>query len=329
MIKKPPECITIANGSARLAVVPTIGSGIARYSTEAAGRQIDWLRPTTPEALAEGDPTGLACFPLVPYSNRIRNGCFRFAGELITMPRSETREAHAEHGHGWASPWAVVARSGDRLTTEYRHAADSWPFTYSARQTFRLAETALHVRIELRNDDGRPMPCGIGLHPYFPRDADSRLFAEVEGMWRNDADTLPVQHISPPDNQNPARGLNLDRVELDTVFTQWSRLAVMEWPSRNQRLEMLATPPLNFLVIYTPPGEAYYCAEPVSNSTDAFNLAAAGVMDTGMIVLAPGQTISGEVMFRTQVGRSPTTPRPRPGGGQAEVVAAAQSFLWG
>jgi aldose 1-epimerase len=301
MRRKPPDCVTIANGSARVAVVPALGSGIARYWTEAIGRQIDWLRPAAAEALAACDSTGLACFPLVPYSNRIRNGCFRFAGELITMPRSETREAHAEHGHGWVSPWTVVAKSGDRLITEYRHTADSWPFAYSARQTFQLAETALLVMIELRNEDRRPMPCGIGLHPYFPRDPDSRLCAEVKGMWRNDADTLPLEHVSPPHDEDPARGVAVDRVELDNVFTGWSRLAVMEWPSRNQRLEMMATPPLNFLVIYTPAGEPYFCAEPVSNCTDAFNLAAAGVMDTGMIVLEPGQAISGAVTFRPQI----------------------------
>jgi aldose 1-epimerase len=302
MSRKPPECVTIANGSARLAVVPGLGSGIARYWTETGGRQINWLRPAAAKALAACEPTGLACFPLVPYSNRIRNGCFPFGGELIAMPRSETREAHAEHGHGWVSPWTVLEGSADRLITEYRHAADSWPFTYSARQTFQLDDTTLHVRIELRNDDCRPMPCGIGLHPYFPRDADSRLCAEVKGMWRNHADTLPVEHVSPPHDQNPARGLAVDRVELDNVFTEWSRLAVMEWPSRKQRLEMVATPPLKFLVIYTPSGEPYFCAEPVSNCTDAFNLAAAGVTDTGMIVLAPGQTISGEVTFRPQIG---------------------------
>jgi aldose 1-epimerase len=306
MGRKPPECITIVKGAARFAVVPTLGSGIARYWTETAGRQIDWLRPATHEALAARDPTGLACFPLIPYSNRIRNGCFRFAGELITMPCSETREAHAEHGHGWVSPWVVVARSTDRLTTEYRHSANSWPFTYSARQTFRLAETALHVRIELRNDDRRPMPCGIGLHPYFPRDPDCQLFAEVKGMWRNDADTLPVAHVAPPDDQNPTRGLAVDQVELDTVFTEWSGRAVLEWPARMQSLEMEATPPFNFLVIYTPAGEPYFCAEPVSNCTDAFNLAVSGRADTGMIVLAPAQTVSGDLTFRPHIGADPT-----------------------
>ena len=306
MRKKATECITIANGSAGLAVVPGLGSGIARYWTQVAGRQIDWLRPATTELLAEHDPTKLACFTLIPYSNRIRNGSFQFAGEAIEMPRSQTREAHAEHGHGWVSPWIVTVRNVDCLATEYWHAADSWPFDYSARQEFRLTETSLHIRIELRNEDRRPMPCGIGLHPYFPRDPDCRLFAEVKGMWRNDADTLPVAHVSPPDDQNPELGLAVDRVELDTVFTQWSGRAVLEWPSRMQSLEIEATLPLNFLVIYTPAGQSYFCAEPVSNCTDAFNLAALGRMDTGMIVLAPGQTVSGDIIFRPHCANTPS-----------------------
>src|SRR5262249_12070578 len=222
MIRTPRESITLAKGDARLAVVPAVGSGIARYWTEVAGRQIDWLRPAVPDLLAQGDPTGLSCFQLLPYSNRIRNGCFPFAGELIAMPRSQTREAHAEHGHSWVSRWTVMARTVDRLTTEYRHAADSWPFAYSARQVFQLADRALRLRIGLRNEDRRPMPCGIGLHPYFPRDPDCRLFAQVTGMWQNDAETLPIQHVAPPDDQNPTLGLAVDRVALDTVFTGWS-----------------------------------------------------------------------------------------------------------
>jgi aldose 1-epimerase len=42
--------------------------------------------------------------------------------------------------------------------------------------------------------------------------------------------------------------------------------------------------------VYTPPGQSFFCAEPVSHITDAFNLAAAGQADTGMLTLAPGET---------------------------------------
>jgi aldose 1-epimerase len=44
-------------------------------------------------------------------------------------------------------------------------------------------------------------------------------------------------------------------------------------------------------VVYTPPGQSFFCAEPVSHITDAFNRAAAGQADTGMLTLAPGETV--------------------------------------
>ncbi len=65
-----------------------------------------------------------------------------------------------------------------------------------------------------------------------------------------------------------------------------------------------ADDPLRFLVVYTPPGESYFCAEPVSHCTDAFNLADRGRNDTGMIVLPPGKAASATVRFATAIERS-------------------------
>jgi hypothetical protein len=39
----------------------------------------------------------------------------------------------------------------------------------------------------------------------------------------------------------------------------------------------------------------YFCAEPVSHCTDAFNLAAQGRGDTGMLLLMPGAGLSATV----------------------------------
>jgi galactose mutarotase-like enzyme len=48
-----------------------------------------------------------------------------------------------------------------------------------------------------------------------------------------------------------------------------------------------------------PPGKDYFCAEPVSNCTDAFNLAHERY-DTGMIVIAPGQTVSARAALHSE-----------------------------
>jgi aldose 1-epimerase len=54
---------------------------------------------------------------------------------------------------------------------------------------------------------------------------------------------------------------------------------------------------MGFFVVYTPTGEPYFCAEPVSNATDAVNLVAAGRDDTGLLVLEPGETASARIVF--------------------------------
>jgi aldose 1-epimerase len=58
---------------------------------------------------------------------------------------------------------------------------------------------------------------------------------------------------------------------------------------------MTAESPLDYLVVFTPPGRSFFCAEPVSHVTDAFNLAEAGRADTGRQVLEPGATIEAAI----------------------------------
>ena len=64
---------------------------------------------------------------------------------------------------------------------------------------------------------------------------------------------------------------------------------------------MAAERPLGFLTLYTPPGQPYFCAEPVSNITNAFNLTH-GPDDTGLIILAPGAKIAARVQFTPTIG---------------------------
>jgi aldose 1-epimerase len=82
---------------------------------------------------------------------------------------------------------------------------------------------------------------------------------------------------------------------VDNGFVGWSRCAVVDWPERAARLVMTATPPLDVLVVYTPSGRQYFCAEPVSHVTDAVNLVASGRTDTGLRVLEPGETLRAAV----------------------------------
>jgi aldose 1-epimerase len=248
--------------------------------------------------IAARNPRGGASWPLVPYSNRIRDARFPWRGRMIELARDHLSGDHAIHGQGWRRPWQVVSADATRAVLEQRHAPDGfWPFAYRARQDFILAGGRLDMRIELVNAGDRRMPSGFGLHPYFPRTPRCRLHAAVTGLWETDDAILPTSLVAPEAPRDPRIGLAVDAVPLDNCFTGWGGHAEIVWPETETALAMTADGPMGFFVVYTPTGEPYFCAEPVSNATDAVNLAAAGRDDTGLLVLEPGQAASARIVF--------------------------------
>jgi aldose 1-epimerase len=295
------EILRLVSGAQRVDLVPAIGGSIAAFFTETEAGRIDWLRPMSDTARRAGDVLGAACFPLIPFSNRIRGGRFVFAGRAVRMVHPY---ANAEHGHGWLAPWQVAEATATRARLVFDRAASTdWPFAYRATQEIALHPDRLDVEIAIRNTGAIPMPAGLGLHPYFPRTTRTTLTARVAAIWETDADILPTALVPVAAPRDPGIGLAVDRLALDNVFTGWDGGAGIVWPEHGARLSMRARAPLGFLVVYTPPGEPYFCAEPVSNATDAFNLAAAGRGDTGMRVLAPGETIAASVAFAPERAR--------------------------
>ena len=292
----PPDLVTIADDLATVVVAPEVGGAIASYAWNGPRGRIDWFRPTPEPAIGAKDAVAFACFPLAPYSNRIRDSRFSFAGRDIDLG-GRPDDPHSEHGYGWRGAWDVVARDSRSITLRYLHQPAAWPWRFSAEQRMMLSNGALSIRLELRNLDSTAMPAGMGIHPFFPADSDTRLDAQVAGMWQTDADVMPTRHGPVPAETNPNTGLVVAANELDTVFTGWSGRATINWPAQGARLDMAADPVLGKLVVYTPRDAGYFCAEPVSNDTNAFNLASGGTGDTGLFVLKPGEARAADVTF--------------------------------
>jgi aldose 1-epimerase len=151
--------------------------------------------------------------------------------------------------------------------------------------------------MSLQNLDDHDMPAGMSFHPYFLATPGARIEARVGGMWRTDAEVLPTVHGEVLPSVDPNSGLVIAEAELDTVFTGWDGIARINWPERGATLTLEAEVPLGNLVLYTPAGAGYFCAEPVSNITDAFNLVGPDASITGVFVLAAGETRSTRVRF--------------------------------
>lgn len=299
--------LALQSGAFAVDIHPAMGGAIGRFAWRRSdGTQVDILRPASKAAIRAGNSGGASCFPLFPYSNRIRDCRFRFNGEEIVLARN-TPGPHVEHGHGWQRRWTVIASNSSSATIGFKHDPEhdtTWPFAYAAEQHFFLDAKGLSIRLTARNLDKRSMPVGFGLHPYFPLTPGSRLQADVKGFWETDAEVLPTSHGNVPARFDPANGLMMNEVAIDNVFTGFQGHATVTWPEHRTRVNIVASDPLRFLVVYAPDaatralemqaGSApYFCVEPVSNVTDAFNLANRNPrIDTGLITLAPGTSAS-------------------------------------
>lgn len=303
MTTQSDTLVEIRDNDARAIVAPTIGGAIASFTWTSGSGAVNWLRPASAAALATQNTEAFSCFPLTPYSNRIRDSRFSFGGRAIDLKGERPGDPHFEHGFGWRNKWSVVDKAADCVTIRYVHERDAWPWRFAAEQQISLVNGALTIAMTLQNLDDSEMPAGMGLHPYFPATPGAHLNAQVDGMWRTDAEVLPTIHGAVLPNADPCAGLAIADAALDTVFTGWDGTAKIHWPERQASLTIEAETPLRNLVVYTPAGEDHFCVEPVSNVTDAFNMSSYHALRTGVFILTPGERRSTSVRFSPSMQR--------------------------
>jgi aldose 1-epimerase len=295
------QTISLTAGPLTVTLAPDAGGSIAAFTLARDGKAVDIMRPASPDALAARDPLGMASFPMIPYCGRIARAQFEFGGASHTLERNFGASPHAIHGNAWRRPWSVISQSANRAELVLEHDGKAnpreWPFSYLARQVFALSRTGLVMEIEVVNFDTRPMPLSFGLHPYFPMTPQAALTTKLGGIWESDEGMLPSGLAPLPRDLDFAAGRKVAEVTVDSCFAGWDGRAVLHRPGAGVTIEITSGPPFSQFVVYTPPHREYFCAEPQSAAPDAINLAARGVKDTGLIVLAPGEAVRAGTFF--------------------------------
>lgn len=254
-------CLSLRAGRLAVELAPRAGGSIARFRHG----DVDLLRPMTGDAMTSGRGNEAACYPLVPFSNRIANGRFVFDGQEFKLEANWPGVRHPMHGEGWAHAWNVAYHDGQSARLVHEHdGKKGWPFRYRAQLSFRLDERALTVNMAIENLENRAVPAGIGLHPFFRRDDDAELAFRAAVVWLADAEVLPTTRIAVPAEWDYSRSRKVGS-GLDNCFEGWDGRAVIIWPERGLRLELQASPPLHHAVVYTPADRPYFCFEPVSH----------------------------------------------------------------
>jgi aldose 1-epimerase len=287
--------VALTHGKWTVELAPEIGGSISRCDYD--GQHV--LRPAVQQddPLA-GEARGMACYPLVPFSNRIEHGRFEFGGEAVQLPKNMGDHPHALHGQGWRGVWHVVSQAQNRAAIAYTHEADAWPWRYEARQVFELGDDGLTVRLGVTNLTDRPMPAGLGLHPYFLA-TDATLTTGLTYLWECTSEQIPIQRVDLPPELDFSHGRKVAEHDLDHCFGGWSRHATVEWPGKSYRVHMDGSPSLQYFILYTPRGQDFFCAEGVENMNNAINWLPRAV-STGLTILQPGASHEITTVFRVE-----------------------------
>ncbi|QDC37500.1 aldose 1-epimerase [Sphingobium fuliginis] len=273
-------------GAVEAMLAPAVGGSLA--ALRFAGTDI--LRTAPADS---SDPLQMASFPLVPYTNRIAHGRFRFAGRDVRMPLNFGDHPHSLHGIGWTSAWSVAAAAQDSAHLTHRYDGDGgWPWAYEAQQHFTLSDHAIEMSLTLRNISDEAMPAGLGFHPYFQADEDTSLQFRADRLWLATADMLPVRQVAADALGDWSAGARVRGNSLiDNAYGGWDGSATVRRGDGTR--VVLSAVGASWFHVYRPPLSPDFCLEPVTHMPDAVN------RPGGMDSIEPGaeKTLSLRIAF--------------------------------
>ena len=228
------------------------------------------------------------CYPMVPWAGRLSRGRIpTHDGEVrleANLPPS------AIHGLGFDKEWEIVERSDTAVTMRCELRGLGWPFGGHARQTLRMRVNGLELELWVGGYT-KAGPAGLGWHPWFTRPPSGDLSLLVDGsdVLVVDADLVPTGEIRRVASGEDLRsGPPLGGRRLDHVYVRTKGPAIVRWPDLALRIEYDES--LRTVVVHTP--SEGVCVEAQTMWPNAPLLAAAGVSDTGMRTLQPGESLT-------------------------------------
>jgi aldose 1-epimerase len=263
---------------------------------------------------------------LIPFANRIRGTASpdnlsittRIRGREVTLPANFGglrlgAERVAMHGLILDSRVGAIERrtaAGEDAVRGVLQAGDfghGWPSRTEITFENALRADSFRLTITARNVGDETLPIGIGWHPYFALPGGRREAARLRVPARrralvNDADeVLPTGEVeavagTPYDFSRPG-GRPLGALRLDDCFVDLetaSGEAVVEVvdPAAAYGMRVAAAaPPVRAIQVYAPADGAFVAVEPQLNWGDPFGSQWGPDVDTGMALLAPGESV--------------------------------------
>lgn len=283
------KTLQLKNDTWELSLVPEWGGRVSALRAQG----LDIITPLMANTF---DPVAWpkgGIYPLMPYSNRLRNARLSHCGLVYALPAHPAAAPHTLHGVAQTLPWVVTAQDEESITLNCLYEGEHWPWPVRFEQRFTLEKNRLNVDLQVTNLGDSSMPAGVGLHPYFQRHAGMRVETNVGEIWEIDHDYLPTGVVRP--SCQPIVMTNDLEQEYAVYGACWDGLLKVDYQCGQLLLETQT--PLDHFVAFAPKGAPYFCLEPVSHLADAFNSPDSEWEKQGTQHLQSQQTLTARLTF--------------------------------
>ncbi|AZO79760.1 MULTISPECIES: hypothetical protein [unclassified Bosea (in: a-proteobacteria)] len=243
-------------------------------------------------------PNKFGAWAMLPFANRAFDSMIDDGHTRFTVPSNNP--AGTIHGFGWQSAWQVEQQGTGHTVLVHRRSAGPDPYRYLAKQEIRLGESGMTVALSLTNEADQALPFGMGLHPWFPCAADTRLGMTATGalIFGDQFRATGTQAFA---DGGPYAGNPVFATDAESAWSLlgWDGTARIETPSTGLAITLSASESLRCPVVWAPAGVDFLCVEPQSHAAGAPSERIVREVSP-LARLQPGETLAGWVRIAAE-----------------------------
>jgi len=288
-----PAPLKLSAGAVAVDLYPALGGRIGRLRRVSEDGAFDYLVPLDPDRFDPAQWQRAGCFPMLPFTNKFKGNRLTWGGECVQVAPSGS--PGWLHGWGHRLAWSVDESSGSHCVMSLLVGeSEAWPWTWRAELHFGVDSGGIDMALQVTNLSTRPMPLGLGFHPYFSMGQSAEATVAASSIWHGNpaSEGLPVLQRR---LDSPLRfALRRHALPRDTFtwFCETDRTtARIDYPGTRRYVE-LSSPEAGYVVVHHRAGESFLCVEPCTHL--------AGHLKPTANVAQPGQRVA--LSMRLELG---------------------------
>ncbi|MHC2070706.1 aldose 1-epimerase [Bremerella sp. T1] len=294
-------------------IVPGFGFNCFQFVANVDGENVDVLWAADDFVAGTARPSSSGIPLLFPFPGRIKGTKLIWEDREFTIPEGDGR-GNAIHGFVLNRAWRVTEQTASKISAEFQASEDDatlleqWPADFKIQASYEISGNTLTGSYRVENPSSKPLPFGLGTHPYFnvPIGGDSADACEIVvpftfswefkdqlasgNQFNRDSDPFDPMLFKDTQFDNGFGGLEFE----DGICT-----TSIHDPKSGKTIEQQFDDQFDSVVLYNPGHREAFCIEPYTCIPDAFQLRRQGY-DGGLRVLPGGESFETTIRIRVK-----------------------------